>query len=305
MRMRRHALLALLLALGCCLQAATAARAADKITHTFLVTGDETYLVDEKGKVAWTYQHSSRDGWVLDNGNVLLALAKSKDYPGGAVVEVTWTGRTVFEFKGTQSGVNTVQPLAGGNILLTEAGAKPRLLEVDRKGKVVAEVKLATQRKDEPGQTRTARKLAGGNYLVAQLPDRSVREYDAAGRVVWEFRPPHRPFTAIRLDNGNTLIGCTEGNVVIEVNHKGKEVWRMSNDDLKGKPINDACSVQRLPNGNTVIASRRAGANEVKMLEVTPDKTVVWTYTDARKSRIHHFHILETDGKALEGKPLR
>jgi sugar lactone lactonase YvrE len=150
-----------------------------------------------------------------------------------------------------------------------------------------------------------ARKLANGHYLVPQLRDQSVREYDENGRVVWEFRTPHRPFTAIRLDNGNTLIGCTQGNLVIEVDKRGKEVWRLTNDDLKDNPINDACGVQRLPNGNTVITNHRARANEVKMLEVTPDKTIVWTYTDARKSGIHHFHILETNGKAVEGKPLR
>ena len=75
----------------------------EKITHGFLATGAETYIVDDAGKVTWTYPHSSRDGWVLPNGNVLLALSKSKEYPGGAVVEVTRDGKVVFEFKGTQS----------------------------------------------------------------------------------------------------------------------------------------------------------------------------------------------------------
>src|SRR4051812_16466747 len=85
------------------------ARADEKITHGFLATGAETYIVDGTGKVTWRYAPSTRDGWVLPNGNILLALSKSKDYPGGAVVEVTKDGKTVFEFKGTQSEVNTVQ----------------------------------------------------------------------------------------------------------------------------------------------------------------------------------------------------
>ena len=113
------------------------------------------------------------------------------------------------------------------------------------------------------------------------------------------------PFTAIRLDDGNTLIGCTLGNLVIEVDKEGKTVWQLSNDDLPGKPINDACGVQRLPNGNTVVTSHHATANQVKLMEVTRDKKLVWTYTDDRKSGIHHFQILDTNGKALEGKPLR
>ena len=279
--------------------------AADPIKHAFLATGGETFIADESGKVTWKYPHPSRDGWVLDNGNVLLALAKSKTYPGGAVAEVDKDGKVVFEFKGTQSEVNTVQRLEGGSTLLTEAGDKPRILEVDRDGKVVAEVPLQAQTKDHHLQTRMTRKLANGNYLVPQLLDRVVREYDPKGKVVWEVKSPHMPFTAIRLPDGNTLIGCTLGNLVIEVDKDGKEVWRLTNDDLPNKPINDACGVQRLDNGNTVITSHHATAGQVKLLEVTRDKKVVWTYTDDRKGGIHHFQILDAGGKPQKKNSLR
>lgn len=283
---------------------APASPAANLVKHAFLATGGETFIADESGKVTWSYPQSCRDGWVLEDGHVLLALSKGKAYPGGAAVEVNRAGKVLFEFKGTQSEVNTVQPLGDGKVLLTEAGAKPRILEVDRTGKVVAEVPLTAQTKDHHLQTRMTRKLANGNYLVPQLLDRVVREYDPTGKVVWEAKTPHMPFTAIRLPDGNTLIGCTLGNIVIEVDRDGKEVWRVTNDDLPGKPINDACGVQRLENGNTVITSHHATAGQVKLMEVTRDKKVVWTYTDQRKSGIHHFQILDADGKP-EKNPLR
>ena len=277
---------------------------AQPIKHGFLATGGETFIVDEAGKQTWTYPHGSRDGWVLENGNVLLALSKSQKYSGGAAVEVDRDGKTVFEFKGTQAEVNTVQPLADGVVLLTEAGEKPRIFEVNREGKVVAEVPLQAQTKDTHLQTRMTRKLANGHYLVPQLLDRVVREYDAKGKVVWEAKTPHMPFTAIRLPDGNTLIGCTLGNTVIEVDKDGKEVWRVTNDDLPGKPINDACGVHRLANGNTVITSHHATAGQTKLTEVTRDKKVVWTYTDDRKGGIHHFQILDAKSKP-EKNPLR
>lgn len=280
------------------------AAAAEPVRHAFLATGAETFIADEAGKTNWSYPHPSRDGWVLGDGHVLLALSKSKTYPGGAAVEVDRSGKVLFEFKGTQSEVNTVQPLGGGRVLLTEAGDKPRVLEVDRAGKVAAEVPLTAQTRDHHLQTRMTRKLPGGNYLVPQLLDRVVREYDPTGKVVWEVKTPHMPFTAIRLPDGNTLIGCTLGNLVIEVDRDGKEVWRLSNDDLPGKPINDACGVQRLANGNTVVTSHHATAGQVKLTEVTREKKVVWTYTDDRKGGIHHFEILGAAGKP-EGNPLR
>ena len=282
-----------------------AAAEPDKITHSFLATGAETRIVDGDGKTIWRYPKSTRDGWVLPNGHLLLAVSKGKDYPGGAVVEVTRDGQTLFEWKGTQSEVNTAQALPNGNIMVTEAGAKPRLLEINRDGKIVVEVPLTCQNTNHHMQSRMARKLANGNYLVPQLLDKVVREYDATGKIVWEVKTPHWPFTAIRLPNGHTLINCTYGNVSIEVDKEGKTVWELSNKDLSEPLIKDACGGQRLPNGNTVICAYGIGAQRTKLLEVTPDKKVVWTFTEEKGPGIHEVQILDTNGKPLEGAPLR
>jgi len=278
---------------------------ADQITHSFLATGAETYIRSGDGQILWRYPHSTRDGWVLPNGNVLLAVSKGDDYPGGAVVELTRDGKTVFEFKGTQSEVNTAQALANGNIMLTEAGDKPRLLQVNRQGAVIEEVPLSCQTTNHHMESRMARKLANGNYLVPQLLDKVVREYTPSGKIIWEVRTPNWPFTAIRLANGNTLIDCTYGNLVIEVDPSGKTVWQLSNEDLAKPLIKDACGGQRLPNGNTVITSYGIGVDQTKLLEVTPEKKVVWIYTGPGKNGIHHFQILDTNGKPLEGGGLR
>ena len=278
---------------------------AEKITHSFLATGGRTFIMDGAGKVVWKHPQGTRDGWVLPNGNVLLAVNRGKGFKGGGVVEVTREGKVVFEYKGTQAEVNTAQRLDNGNTLLTEAGPKPRLLEVDGEGKIVVEVPLQCQLKNHHMQSRMARKLSNGNYLVPQLHDKVVREYDPEGKVVWEVKTPHWPFTAIRLGDGNTLINCTMGNIVIEVDKEGKTVWQLTNDDLPGDPIKDACGGQRLSNGNTVITSYRSGGKGPKLIEVTRDKKIVWTYSDKARQGIHHFQILDTNGKPLEGKPLK
>jgi hypothetical protein len=284
--------------------AASPLSAAEPITHAFLAFGGETFQLDGTGKVTWQYPHASRDGWRLPNGNTLLALAVSKTHPNGAVVEVTPEGKEVFLFKATQSEVNTVVPVDAG-YLFTEAGKLPRVIEMKPDRSITTEFVLKAQTKDFHLQTRMTRKLPSGNYLVPQLIDRVVREYTPAGKVVWEVKTPHMPFTAIRLPDGHTLIGCTLGNLVIEVDAAGKTVWQLSNDDLPGKPLNDCCGVQRLPNGNTVVTSHHAKANQTKLIEVTREKKIVWTHTDSRKAGIHHFQILDTNGKLIEGTPLR
>jgi hypothetical protein len=293
--------------LAACLALACSVRAADPpagITHSFLATGAETYIRDGQGNVVWSYPASTRDGWVLPSGNILLTLSKSRSDPGGGVIEVERGGKVVFQYNGKQSEVNTAEAIEGG-YLISEAGDKPRLLEVDRQRHVTKTIPLKAQTNDHHLQTRMARKLKNGNYLVPQLLDRVVREYTAAGEIVWEVKTPNMPFTAIRLPNGNTVIACTRGDLVIEVDASGKTVWQVSNDDLPGRPIHDACGIQRLPNGNTVIASYGSHGDEIKLLEVGRDKSMPWVYRDGKPHGIHQIHILDTNGRPVAGKPFR
>ena len=57
---------------------------AEGITHSFLVTGGETYIVEADDRIVWQYPKSTRDGWALLNGRLLLAVSKGKEYPGCA-----------------------------------------------------------------------------------------------------------------------------------------------------------------------------------------------------------------------------
>src|SRR5438270_7981770 len=86
-------------------EAARADEPQSRITHGFLATGGSTYIRDGDGKIRWRYPKTTRDGWILPDHNVLLTLTKSKDLPGGGVVELTPKGEVVFEYKGTQSEV--------------------------------------------------------------------------------------------------------------------------------------------------------------------------------------------------------
>lgn len=281
------------------------------ITHSFLATGGETYIMSGEGKITWRFAGGSRDGWWTTRDTILLAASKSRDYPGGAVLEFNKNGDKLFEFKGTQSEVDTVQPIEERRLLLTESGSKPRLLEIDRGGNVFLQFPLRCQTENFHMQTRMARKLPNGNYLVPHLLDKVVREYTPAGKVVWEAATPNEPkdawpFTAIRLHDGNTLITCTHGDMVIEVDKDGKIIWQLTNADLPTPLLHDPCGAQRLPNGNTVIASYgAAGEDDVKLLEVTPKKEVVWTYRSGRKGGVHEVHILDTNGKPFDWPPMR
>ena len=291
------------------------ASAQTETTHSFIAFGQKTYKVDASGKKTWTYPAATRDGYVLDDGTIILTLSKSKKkYRGGAVVKITPDGKETLIYKGTQAEVNSAHPTAEGTYVITEAGKKPRLLEVDEAGEVLVEFPLICQTENIHLETRMARKLDDGTYLAPHLLDFAVVHYDKDGSVLKKLdttvegdpdRKIHAwPFTAIRTDNGHTLVTCTNGHRVVEFDADGKVVWTLTNEDLPGQWLKDPCGAQVLPNGNVVITSYAAGRADPeapKLFEVTKEKEVVWTYTDGQKKGIHHFQILDTNGTKVPG----
>ena len=237
------------------------------------------------------------DAQLLPNGNILTQQGFQK------VVEIAPDGQVVWEYnsakmngnEGQRIEVHAFQRVESGLTMIAESGAG-RIIEVDKEGKVHKEVKLKRNKPNAHSDTRLVRKIANGNYLVAQEADGAVREYDAMGKVVWEFEVPlfgkekkggHGPegfgnsvFSATRLANGNTLIGGGNGHCVLEVTPAKEIVWKIEQNDLPGITLAWVTCVERLANGNTMIGNCHAGPNNPQFIEVTKDKKVVWSFKD-------------------------
>jgi hypothetical protein len=284
------------------------ATAPSPIKHSYLVMGARTAIIGEDGQVAWEYKGGTRDGFILPNGHLLAAWADR-------VEEVSPSKQVVATYvrSAENSEIGTVQRLYNGNTLVTELGKRPRLLEVDARGKIVRDVPLQPETDNAHMQTRMARQLRNGNYLVPHLLAFAVKEYTPEGQVVATIRTDlpelggrpqeNWPFTAIRLDNGNTLVSLTHGNKVAEFNTAGQVVWKVTNDDVGGL-FKDPCGSQRLANGNTVVGSHAANQG-ISMVEVTPDRKIVWTSDHPAAAGVHHFQILTTNGKPEPGQPMK
>ncbi len=292
--------------------------AQEKIAHSYLVLGAKTAIIAEDGSVAWEYSGGSRDGFVLPNGNVLLAF-------GNRVEEVTVDQQVVFRYTLDPSNkeIGTAERLYNGNTLVTELGPNPRLLEIaapadaaqDSKvdGKIVSEIKLDPETDNAHMQTRMARQLRNGNYLVPHLLAFAVKEYTPDGHIVRTIRTDleelggrpaeNWPFTAIRLDNGHTVLSLTHGNKVVEVDGSGSVVWKLTNADVNGL-LKDPCGSQRLANGNTVVGSH-AATTGISMIEVTPENKIVWSSDHPMAAGVHHFQILTTNGIKEPGRPAK
>lgn len=178
-------------------------------------------------------------------------------------------------------------------------------------GAVKTAFPLACQKVNAHMQTRMARKQFDGSFLVPHLLDFAIIRYGADGAVLstidthvsGEPKINSWPFTVIALADGGILAALTNGNRVVEFAADGSVRWQVTAADTD-EAINDACGVQRLPNGNTMIASYRIGKNGVRLLEVSPEKEVVWSWK-ANVPAVHHFHVIETEGGAVAFPALR
>jgi PQQ-like domain len=255
-------------------------------------------IIDPSGQVEWEYAsgYDGHDVWLLPGGNVLLAAGPTR------IVEVTPSKQVVWSYESKPKAgyagrveVHAFQRLDNGVTLIAESGNR-RIIEVDRSGKIVAEVPLTVEHPEPHRDTRMARKLANGHYLVCHEGDGKVREYDRDGKVVWSYAldlagrprsPGHGPeghgtevYGAIRLASGNTLIAGGNNNRVIEVSPAGKIVWSIDHDELPGIQLAWVTSLHELPNGHIIFGNCHGGPSNPQLVEVRRDKTVVWTFKD-------------------------
>jgi len=273
--------------------------------HRFACTdysAGKVFIVNADGKVEWEYSTGHcNDLWVLPNGNLLFNT-------GHGVKEVTQQKAVVFTYE-SPSEIYACQRLANGNTFIGECNTG-RLLEVAPDSKIVKEVRLLPAGKDGGHlYMRNARVLANGNYLVAHYGEQVVREYDSQGGKVREIPAPGGPHSVIRLPNGNTLIACGDmpgSRHVFEVDEKGVIVWEVKGNDLPGINLKFMAGLQRLPNGNTVMANWLGHGQLAKaphLIEVTRDKRAVWTFSDHRTmSTVSSIQILDVASDATKGE---
>jgi len=269
--------------------------------HRLIAQGNERLaVVGRDGKLEWQMAWGGiHDVHVLSNGNVMVQQGANK------VVEidrdrreVVWTydSATSNGNAGRPVEVHSFQPLTDGRVMIAESGPA-RIIEIDRAGQLLHTVKLKVDHPHPHTDTRLARKLKNGHYLVCHEGDGAVREYDLMGNVIWDYsvplfgrqpQPGHGPeafgnkcFSAVRLPSGNTLITTGNGHSVLEVTPQREIVWQIHQTDLAGIVLAWVTTLEVLPNGHYVIGNCHAGPGQPLLIELDPKtKTVAWTFDE-------------------------
>jgi hypothetical protein len=253
--------------------------------HPMLYIGEgynKMFLVNQ-GKIVWTYStgpgNEYDDVWMLSNGNILFTRMQY-------IAEITPEKKVVWRYdapSGTE--IHACQPIGKNKVLFIVNGLPPRLMVVNIRTRAtevehVLPAESETDRRSVHGQFRHVRYTSRGTYLVPFLTMNRVVEYDKNFNEVWAYDIP-KPWAAIRLKNGNTLVTDESDVLTREVNPKKETVWEVSKTDIPDRYwYGNSQSVTRLANGNTIICSRGGNDHGPQLVEITPDKKVVWVLQD-------------------------
>jgi hypothetical protein len=271
------------------------------IRHSIVISGPKTFEFNEKDEITWEYDDDSKDISKLANGNYLITYLDK-------VVEVTPAKKVVWTYKATiNPEFMSAQRLPDGKTLVTELGEQPRVVEVDSRGKVTAQISIQPETDNIHMQSRMGRKLSNGNYLVPHRIRPFVKEYDKNGKIVQTFRvdipelggseAANGTFSAIRLENGLTVITCASGNRMVIFDKEGKVEWQLTTEEVNGQ-LQDVCGLQVLKNGNFLVSCYgNQTADGLKMMEISRDKKVVWTYQNPEVRFVHNLQVLSTNGR--------
>ena len=233
------------------------------------------------GKIIWTYCTGKGweydDIWMMTNGNILF----SRMY---WAAEVTPTKEVVWRMEAPEgTEIHAVQPLGLDRVLvLVNEVPAPRVLIINKK---TGETQLNRVIPywgggGTHGQNRRIRYTTEGTFLVPYLSDGKVVEFDKDFNEIWSY-DVGKPWAAIRLKNGNTLISDESDESVVEVTPDKQVVWRFCVDELPEEiRLSGTQSCVRLDNGNTILCARGNGGRTPQLVEITPNKEVVWVLKD-------------------------
>ena len=283
----------------------------DIVTHRMVLASygsGKAYIIAGDGSVEWEYGPTEggycQDAWMLANGNVLMCNS------WGYVQEVTMDKDIVWEYHAEQpTEIHSCQPLPGGGVLVGDAGAG-KILEFTSDGEIARSVNIPNGKAGHSAN-RQVRKTCDSTYLVCSpANDNTIYELDFDGAILREITKNDLDdvnlsavHSAVKLPNGNIIIGTGYITVVAEVDRENNVVWKLTKQDVpEDFDWSFTGGVHRLPNGNTVIACYHSTP---KVFEVTPEKEVVFSWSGEEVSKPTHVYVCDDAGDPAMGEVYR
>lgn len=242
--------------------------------------------VDADGKVLKQIANVKhpQDAAVLEDGRIF-----SSEISGAKMFSPD--GRVLWTYAVPEDCQNPVAQVLGEDRFLVGNEGPCRLREINSKGETLKLIQLSSENKARHGQFRFCRKTPQGTYLVPLTNEGLVKEFDPDGNVVRDFGKFNTPVSAIRMKNGNTLIGYR--GMLAQFSPQGEKVWEFDLNAAAGGWAPPVTGLVELDNGNILFGVYHADAAQPDLYEVSTDQKIVRTVTIPSLSKIAAVQVLQ------------
>lgn len=251
---------------------------------------DEVVILDKaSGKIEARYPIGKGGEcncvYVDDKGNLVFS------YKRGAKM-ISADGKEIWNYTvPVPEELQSVVPTKKG-FAMAICGKPARIVEVDKKGKVISETKFDLAIEDPHGQFRQIAVLPDGTYLVPVMSKGEVINIDKNGKQIGKgLKVKGNLFSLVVLPNGNYIVSAGDAHCAIEVDPKtGKTVREIANID--GARFAFVAQTQPRKDGSMLIANwlghlDKGDRNLPHVVEIDKDGKLIWSY----KNKEHNMGI--------------
>ena len=216
--------------------------------YTFLFTehfNNRVAICNDNGEIEWEFKcEHPQSAWLLPDGKRVLTSSKSK-----AMIIRIKDKKILWNYQvDSPNEIPYVQPIKHGHFVVGVEG-KNTFYEFNKKGKLVNETKVDIYAQQVHGTFRFVQRTQRNTYIIPVTAENQFREVDLNGTVIRKFRyTGNNAISALRLGNGNTILGPGASGELVEVDKNDSIVWKVSNNDLSDCKINFVAGIYLLNN---------------------------------------------------------
>ena len=235
-------------------------------------------IVDKAtGKIEWKHELAPEEECnkveVTPKGQILYA------YKQGAKL-IDRKHQVIWDYKVDEGEELHYASYSNGSYVLAICGMPARIVELDKSGSPVKEIKFQTGILNVHNQFRQILKTAENTYLIPLMGKYKVSEMTEEGRFIKSALTGGTPFSVKLLDDGTWLVSCGEGRSLVEVDPETKGVIKkIETTDLNWGTLLFVAEAIRYKNGNTLIANWNVHSNDNSqplLIEINPSNQIVW-----------------------------
>lgn len=253
-----------------------------KGTEKFLIAGCgwSKIAVIDKQTQQLEWEHRLNKG---DDCNDVELTRKNEilyAYTGGARL-INWEQQVVWDYK-VKAGEElfTATEIVRGRYLLGICGHPARIVELNRKGKVVDEFMFETGIDRVHNQFRQILKTKRNTYIVPLFGSGDVVEIDRDRKILKRVKAGGNLFSVKLLRDEFWLVGCGDAHQWVEIDSRLGRVSRtVHSDSLSGISLLFVAEVCPYENGHVLVANWNGHSKDKmqpKLLEIDKQNRVVW-----------------------------